>query len=230
MIEEPPLLRILGAGSRNRPNEAQIEAFEGVQTGHICDALGGIAAMDMAIKPLPGVPDRICGPALTADCGPADILALLAALSEVQTGDVLVQATSGWTGCAGIGDMVSGMAKNGGAAGVVTDGCARDLPGIQALDFPVFCAGLNPNSPYGKGPGTVGHPVLVGGRQVDSGDMIVGDQDGVVVVPFAQIDEVLVALEGVRSAEEGLEALVKDGLSVSDDIKELVAGDQVSRT
>jgi len=164
---------------------------------------------------------------LTADCGPADILALLAALSEVQTGDVLVQATSGWTGCAGIGDMVSGMAKNGGAAGVVTDGCARDLPGIQALDFPVFCAGLNPNSPYGKGPGTVGHPVLVGGRQVDSGDMIVGDQDGVVVVPFAQIDEVLVALEGVRSAEEGLEALVKDGLSVSDDIKELVAGDQV---
>jgi len=126
--------------------------------------------------------------------------------------------------------MVSGMAKNGGAAGVVTDGCARDLPGIQALDFPVFCAGLNPNSPYGKGPGTVGHPVLVGGRQVDSGDMIVGDQDGVVVVPFAQIDEVLVALEGVRSAEEGLEALVKDGLSVSDDIKELVAGDQVSRT
>ena len=229
MIEEPPLLRILERGSRNRPTRAQIEAFEGAQTGHVCDALGGIGAMDMAIKPLPGVPVSVCGPALTADCGPADILALLAALTEVQAGDVIVQATGGWTGCAGIGDMVSGMAKNGGAAGFVTDGCARDLPGIQALDFPVFSQGINPNSPYGKGPGAVGYPVLVGGRHVASGDMIIGDQDGVVVVPFAQIDAVLAALEGVRAAEADLEVKVADGLVVFDDIKDLVASDATAR-
>lgn len=230
MIEEPPLLRILGDGSRNRPTKAQIKAFEGAQTGHVCDAMGGGGALDPAIKPLAGVPVALCGPALTADCGPADILALLAALTEVQAGDVLVQATSGWTGCAGIGDMVSGMAKNAGAAGVVTDGCARDLPGIQALDFPLFCAGLNPNSPYGKGPGAVGHPIQIGGRQVCSGDMIIGDQDGVVVVPFAQIDTVLAALDGVRAAEADLEVKVKSGLPVPDDILELVASGSVART
>jgi len=230
MIEEPPLLRILGVGSRNRPTKAQIKAFEGAQTGHVCDAMGGIGALDPGIKPLPGVPFALCGPALTADCGPADILALLAALTEIEAGDVLVQATSGWLGCAGIGDMVSGMAKNGGAAGVVTDGCARDLPGIQALDFPLFCAGLNPNSPYGEGPGSVGHPVQIGGRQVSSGDMVIGDQDGVVVVPFAQIDAVLEALNGVRAAETELEAKVAAGLVSSDDIRDLVASDATARS
>ncbi len=230
MIEEPPLLQVLSRKSRNRPTQTQIDAFRGAQTGHICDAMGGIAAMDMNIKPLPGVPDALCGPALTADCGPADILALTAALSELEAGDVLVQSTGGWLGCAGIGDMVSGMAQNAGAAGVVTDGCARDLPGIQALAFPLFAAGINPNSPYGKGPGAVGHPVQCGGRQVCSGDMIIGDQDGVVVVPFAQIDAVLAALEDVRAAEVELEAKVKAGLSVPDAVQELVSSDAVART
>jgi len=229
MIEEPPLLRILTRGSRNRPTEAQIKAFEGAQTGHICDALGGQGAMDMGVKPLVGTPHSLCGPALTADCGPRDILALLTALGEMDPGDVVMQSTGGWTGCAGIGDMVSGMAKNGGAAGVVTDGCARDLPGIQALDFPLFCRGLSPNSPYSKGPGSVGYPVMMGGVEVSSGDMIVGDQDGVVVVPFAKIDEVIAALEDVRAAETALEHQVKDGLIRADDITDLANGPQTAR-
>ena len=229
MIEEPPLLRILTRSSRNRPTAQQIEAFRGAQTGHVCDAMGGIGAMDMAIKPLPGVPNAICGPALTADCGPAEIKALLASMTEVERGDVLVQATGGWTGCAGIGDLVSGMAKNAGAAGIVTDGCARDLPGIVALSLPVFAAGITPNSPYNKGPGSIGYPVLCGGQQVGSGDMIVGDQDGVVVVPFDQIDAVLTALQAVRAAEADLEAKVKGGLSVMDGIADLVASDAVAK-
>ncbi len=229
MIEEPPLLRVLTRASRTRPTTAQIEAFEGVQTGHICDAMGGHGALDLSIKPLAGVPQTICGPALTADCGPADILALLGALNEVEQGDVIVQATGGWLGCASVGDMVSGMARNGGAAGIVTDGCARDLPGIQALGFPVFAAGITPNSPYGKGPGAVGFPVQIGGRHVASGDMIVGDQDGVVAVPFEDLDQVIAALEGVRSGEAGLEQKVKAGLAVPDDIRDLMASDQVER-
>lgn len=230
MIEEPPLLRILGKGSRLRPSPAQIAAFRGVQTGHLCDAMNGQGAMDLEIKPLPGLPSNICGPALTADCGPADILALLAALSELVPGDVVIQATGGWRGCASVGDMVSGMAKNAGAEGLVTDGCARDLPGIQAVGLPIFCAGLTPNSPYGKGPGAVGHPVEIAGRQVASGDMIVGDQDGVVVVPFDQIDAVLAALDDIRAAELDMERAVKDGLVVPEGIETLLASDAVART
>lgn len=230
MIEVPPTLRILSKGSRNRPTRGQIDAFQGAQTGHVCDAMNGQGALDMAIKPLPGTPHAICGPVLTADCGPGDILALVAALSEVEEGDVLLAATGGWQGCAAYGDMVSAMAKNAGAAGMVADGPARDLAGIQALDFPAFATGLNPNSPYDTGPGAVGYPVQIGGRQVASGDMIIGDQDGVVVVPFAQIDEVIAGLEVVRAAERDLEAKVKAGLAVPDAIADLFQGDAVTRT
>ena len=229
MIEEPPLLRILGRGSRVRPTLAQIEAFRGVPTGHLCDAMNGLGAMGHHIKPLPGVPRKLCGPALTADCGPADILALLGALTEIDPGDVVMQSTGGWMGCASAGDLVSGMIKNCGGAGLVTDGCVRDVAGIQEVGMPVFCAGVTPNSPYGKGPGAVGYPVEMAGRHVVSGDMIVGDADGVVVVPFGDIHRVLATLEGVRSAEASLEAEVKGGLKFADAVRDLVEGDQTDR-
>ena len=191
MIEEPPLLRILTAPKRNRPTPQQIAAFRDVPSGNICDAMGGNGALDMAIKPLPGLPERFCGPALTADNGPADILGLAGALEEAMPGDVIVNAVDGWQGCAALGDMVVGMAKNGGVAALVTDGPARDLAGIVPHGLPVFATGLNPNSPYGKGPGKVGYPVHIGGRRVASGDIVVGDRDGVVVVPFDEIDRII---------------------------------------
>lgn len=229
MIEAPPSLRILTQTSRNRPTKSQVDAFFGCQTGHVTDAMNGVGALDLAIKPLPGTPRSICGPALTADCGPADILALLAALTEVQQGDVLIVATAGWQGCAAFGDMVSYMAKNCGAAGLVADGPARDLAGIQNVGIPAFATGLNPNSPHDSGPGAVGYPVQMGGRQISSGDMIIGDQDGVVVVPYAQIDAVIERLKGVRAAEAELEAKVKAGLKVPDAVIDLVQSDVVER-
>lgn len=229
MIEEPPLVRIRSAARRVRPSLAQIAAFKDVQTGHLCDAMNGSGAMDMAIKPLPGLPGRICGPALTADNGPADVLALFVALAEVQAGDVIVNSFNGFQGCAALGDMVAGMAKNGGAAGIVTDGPARDLVGIQAVGLPVFATGLTPNSPFAKGPAIVGEPVQIGGRQVASGDMIVGDADGVVVVPYDQIDTVLTALDAVRAAEATLEEKVRAGLTCLPATVELLASAQTRR-
>lgn len=229
MIEEPPLLQIRTRKSRNRPTAAQIARFEGALTGNVCDALGGLGALDMAIKPLAGGPFALCGPALTVDCGPADILALTASLGEVQSGDVLIHCVHGHQGCAAVGDLVSGMAKNAGAAGLVTDGPVRDIAGIEALDFPVFATGINPNSPFAKGPGRIGYPVMFGGMTVASGDLIVGDRDGVVVVPYERIDAVADALAQVQAAEAAVEAKVADGQSLSDDMKALLASDAVAR-
>jgi len=229
MIEEPPLLQILSAPKRNAPSPAQLDAFRDVPTGNICDAMGGSGALDMAIKPLPGLPDRFCGPALTADNGPADILALAGALSEAAPGDVIVNAVDGWQGCAALGDMVVGMARNGGVAALVSDGPARDLAGILPHGIPVFATGLNPNSPFGKGPGKVGYPVHIGGRRVASGDIVVGDRDGVVVVPFEEIDQVIKALEAVQTAEAALEARVRDGLSELDAFADILSGSQTRR-
>lgn len=229
MIEEPPLLRILTAPKRNRPTPQQIAAFRDVPTGNICDAMGGNGALDMALKPLPGLPERFCGPALTADNGPADILGLAGALEEAMPGDVIVNAVDGWQGCAALGDMVVGMAKNGGVAALVTDGPARDLAGIVPHGLPVFATGLNPNSPYGKGPGKVGYPVHIGGRRVASGDIVVGDRDGVVVVPFDEIDHIISALKAVQAAETALEAKVQGGLSTLEVFGDLLRSSRTCR-
>ena len=84
------------------------------------------------------------------------------------------------------GDLLLGMARNRGVAGFVTDGLVRDLVGILDVDIPVYCAGLTANSPARDGPGTVGLPIVLGGVRVDSGDIVVGDHERVVIVPLCR--------------------------------------------
>lgn len=212
MIEEPPKLTIRKPA--RRPTAAQIQAFQGMPTGFVVDALGGRGALDASIKPLQA--GHVAGPALTAGNGAADIMATLAALTQLQADDVFVVGFEGFQGCAAVGDRVCGMARNAGAVAVVTDGPVRDLDGIEAVGIPVWCTGVTPNSPYTQGPGEVGLPVNLGGRCIDTGDMIVADRDGVVVVPFDQIDAVIGRLVEVRAAEEALDAEVAQGLAVPD--------------
>ncbi len=211
MIDDAPPIQY-GDTSR-RPGADQVAALTGVPTGHLVDALGGAGALDYRIKPVIGEQDRFCGAALVCDNGPADNLATLAALEHVRAGDVLVAATAGHTGCAVIGDLVLGMARNGGAVGFVTDGCVRDLPGIRAVGLPCHAVGVTPNSPAKAGPGSVGLPTVVGGVVVRTGDIVAADQDGVVIVPFERIDDCIRRLVRVREAEADMEARVRDGLT-----------------
>ncbi|HWX71917.1 MAG TPA: RraA family protein, partial [Xanthobacteraceae bacterium] len=127
-------------------------------------------------------------------------------------GDIVVAATDAFTHTAIAGDLLLGMARNRGVAGFVTDGSVRDLAGVLAVGLPVYCAGLTANSAARNGPGTVGLPIVVGGVAVESGDILVGDRDGVVVVPLKQAQAVLAKLADVRAAEVSLEAKVKAGL------------------
>ena len=228
MIEEPPILTINSAP--RRADAAQIAAFQGVPTGFVVDAMKGGAALDRDIRPILDKAGQIAGSALTADCGPGDILASLAALAVIRPGDIVVAAFGGFQGCAAAGDRLCGMMKNNGAAGFVTDGPVRDHAGIIAIGLPVWATGLTPESPFSKGPGSVGFPVQIGGRQIESGDMIVADCDGVVVVPFARIDAVIAALKSVRHREADLDRQVKDGLRIPPAIAALLDSDAVSRS
>ena len=184
VIDEPPRLTI-----RRRPAAPSAELlrpFLEAPTGWLIDAMSGRGAMDTAIKPLaPEIPAmrRFVGPALTCWCGPNDNLALLAAVSLAEPGDVIVAACEGFTGSGMAGDLVVGMTRNRGAAALVTDGMVRDRDGIVAVGLPVFCRGVTPNSCVRSGPGTVGLPVTAGGVPVATGDLLLGDADGVVVVP-----------------------------------------------
>jgi 4-hydroxy-4-methyl-2-oxoglutarate aldolase len=98
--------------------------------------------------------------------------------------------------------------------GFVTDGCVRDLPGIRMVGLPCYCVGVTPNSPARSGPGTVGHDITLGGHPVASGDVVVADQDGVVIVPRSRLDEVVARLPAIRKAEAEMDQAVRDGLRV----------------
>jgi 4-hydroxy-4-methyl-2-oxoglutarate aldolase len=124
---------------------------------------------------------------------------------------VIMCANEHYTGTAVIGDLAAGMMRNKGVAAFVTDGLARDRSGIVATGLPLFAMGISPNSPASTGPGQVGAPIVLGGVQVCPGDIVVGDADGVVVVPLAQADAVLVRLCTVQATEKTAAESVKAG-------------------
>lgn len=212
MIEEPPKLQI--RANFRRPTTEQVAAFRDIPTGFLCDAMEGQGALCQSIQHIAGgrdLPTHAYGPALVADNGPAEILATMGAMHIAQPGDIIVAAVHGHKDCAAAGDRFCGMMRNKGVAGFVTDGTMRDYDGIIAAGLPAWCAGLSPNSPYSNGPGKAGFGAVVGGRYIESGDMIVADRDGVVVVPFDRIDAVIAQLEAIKALEDSLDAKVRDG-------------------
>ena len=225
MIKDPPILTIRRAFPR--PAAELVARFRGAMTGHVVDAMGGSGALDWRIKPLDHHRASFCGTAVTCDAGPADNLALFGALQVLEPGDVIMLATGGSMAAAVTGDLAVGMARNAGCAALVTDGAVRDTTGIVDVGLPVFCAGVTPNSPSRNGPGTVGQAIVIGGRSVMSGDIVLGDGDGVVVVPLALAEEVLRKLAEVRAAEALLEAKVKAGLRMPDFAATLLASDRI---
>ena len=230
MIENPPLIQIKKKSSRKKPSQEQIDGFKNIPTGFICDALNGYAALDPSIKPL-SIPGKkvkqIVGPALTVFSGAADVLGMAIALSEIQPGDIVVNGVSGFQGTAAVGDRIAGMIKNNGGIGLVTDGPMRDLDGIIETGLDCFCTGLNPNSPFNSGPAKIGFPINIGGTTVSSGDIIVADSDGVTVIPFDKIDEVLKKLDRIIEVESAMDKQVSEGLKISQKALDYLKSDQV---
>jgi regulator of RNase E activity RraA len=214
MITDPPVLTIRRGFAR--PPADLLEGFRGVPTGYLVDAMGGRGCLPHVIRPLFPERSALFGVAVTCHAGPADNLALFGALDLAEKGDVIVAATDGFAGTSVTGDLVLGMARNKAVAGFVTDGLVRDIAGIEAVGLPVYSAGVTANSPARNGPGTAGLPVVLGDVPVRSGDILVGDRDGVVVVPLDRASEVLSMLPAIRSAEQDLDAKVRGGLAMPD--------------
>ena len=155
------------------------------------------------------------------------MLGMSIALSEIQPGDIVVNGVSGFQGTAAVGDRIAGMIKNNGGIGLVTDGPMRDLEGIIKTGLNCFCTGLNPNSPYNSGPAKIGYPTEIGGKTIHSGDIIVADADGVTVVPFNKIDEVIEKLDRIIELENAMDEKVKNGLKISQKALNYINSDQV---
>lgn len=220
MLHNPPLLTI-HRGSQ-RPTAEVVALFKGAQTSHLCDAMDGRGALDYRIKPLDPSQSVFAGPAVTAHAYPADIVGMFGAVSEAQPGDVIVVANDGYTETAVTGDLAVGMMRNKGVAAFVTDGLARDKAGILETGVPVFCQGISPNSPGTYGKGTVGIPVTLGGVTVSPGDILVGDADGVVVIPLSRAEAVAKRLAEIQAAEATTVKRVAEGMTMAPALEPII--------
>jgi 4-hydroxy-4-methyl-2-oxoglutarate aldolase len=209
--------------SWDRPQAALLDRFRDRPSGNVSDAAGRAGALAPNVKAV--TPDRrFVGAALTVDCGRHDNLAFWAALDSVQAGDVMMVATHGHDGCAVVGDLIISFARNRGAAAVVTDGMVRDAEALAGIGLPVFAAGIRPSGPTKRGPGSVGLPVWVAGQRVEAGDVVVGDADGVVVVPQAMLAQAADELDRIAEKEAGMEADGKAGKPSPRNIDSFLAG------
>jgi regulator of RNase E activity RraA len=156
------------------------------QAAILADVNGRRGALNGRIRPVNNRM-KVAGTAFTVEVRPGDNLMIHAAISLARPGDVLVIDGKGDLGAALMGTIMMTACKQLGLAGVVIDGAARDTLEIEEMGFPVFAAGTNPNGPTKNVPGRIGHPVSVGGVTVRSGDFVLGDADGVVVIEREQI-------------------------------------------
>ncbi|MEZ5825906.1 MAG: RraA family protein [Geminicoccaceae bacterium] len=225
MIHEPPLLRI--KRRFDRPAKALRDRLAAANSCWIGDALEGRAGMNVSIKSLGTGPVPFCGPAITCVTGVNANVALSAAISMAEAGDVIVVANEAFDGAAVIGDVLAGMAKNRGVAGIVIDGVARDLVGLKEIGLPIFARGVTLNSCVRMGIGTVGLPVQAGGQRVCSGDFIYADDDGVAVIPQELLERTADRIDEIAAAEKGIVQRVRDGLDRPDFLDDLLNSDRV---
>lgn len=225
MLKEPPILTIRRVWQR--PDAFTIGRLQGVQTGQAVDAMQGRGALDAAIKAIDPANAMFIGTALPCETGPNDNLAILGAVALAKPGDVIMAASEGFTQSAVVGDNVALAAKMKGVAAIVIDGMARDLAGLVPVGLPVFARGITPNSCVKSGPGKVGLPVVIGGTLVEPGDLVIGDADGVVVLPRKHLHTILPLIEEVQAAEAATQGKIKNGFTNLGGIEDLLVSDRV---
>jgi regulator of RNase E activity RraA len=164
--------------------EVEIELWRAIPVAIAVD-LSPESQIDPAIRPInpPGKQPRLFGLAVTVACTPPDFGAVVHALEHVGRGQVLMIAAGGDAVTAMIGEILSGHLRNRGAAGVVCDGAIRDVATLSGWpDFAAFSRSITPRGPTSAAHGTINAPVTIGGRKVTAGDLVIGDDDGLVAL------------------------------------------------
>lgn len=204
------------------------EALDLADYGHVSSGTIGHALdhgfLDWEIQSLVR-PVRVLGRAMTVSCQPTDNSTVVQALARAEPGDVLVIARHGDRRHACWGGILSLAAQAKGIAGVIVDGAATDWAEIQELRFPVFCRNLSSLTTRKRDlPGTVGEPIVCGGALVRRGDIVLGDEDGVVVVEAEAAAEVLAAAARQEAKEERMKQLLRSGMTLAEMRVALAAG------
>ncbi len=214
-MREVPGLADAGPGARTAPPWARadprtVEGLRALPATTVADAMHRLGAMDGGIRPLwPGA--RLAGTALTVWVRSGDNLRIHHALDHARPGDVVVVNGQGSLAHALFGELMATRAHALGVVGLVVDGAVRDLAPLERLGFAVFGRGASGNGPGKEGTGEVGYPVACGGVVCGAGDVVLGDGDGVVVVPRADAPAVLEAARMLCAREAVLRAQAREG-------------------
>jgi RraA family protein len=195
----------------DRPPREVIDGLGEFETPAISDLMNRLYTMSTSIRNVSLPHLRVVGPACTVRVFPGDNLMVHASLDVAAPGDIVVVDAGGSSMNAVLGDLVSTKARHRGLGGFVVDGFVRDLPGILELEFPVFARGVTPIGPLHRGPGEVNYAIQCGGIVVHPGDIIVGDLNGVVVVPQEIAVNLLGRLRERRTIESEYVAAVARG-------------------
>ncbi|MDQ0147793.1 methyltransferase [Pseudarthrobacter niigatensis] len=185
-----------------RPDQGIVDRLAKLPAANIGDAMDRLGVADSAIQAVwPGA--KLAGPAFTVWTRPGDNKGIHAALQLARPGDVIVVAGGADQSRALLGELIGERAINLGLAGFALDGAARDAEALGEIGMPVFARATSPAGPYKDGPFRLGTAVAFGGVPVLPGDVIVGDSDGVVVIPRDQAAAVAEAAEAVFADETG---------------------------
>ncbi len=198
-------------GDIERPPADLIERFRAHDVAKVADAMGGYGIVDPKIKP---VADGmyVVGPAVTVLTRPGDALYVIRACDVAQPGDVIVISGGGCADLAVLGDGISYYMQTARqVAGVVADAAVRDVKGIRKLGFPTFARGVTVRFGGAQGPGAINVPIACGGVPVNPGDIVMGDDDGVVVVPREDAERVADATDARLAGESRRRQLVDEG-------------------
>jgi regulator of RNase E activity RraA len=193
---------------------AEIARWRPVPVSVAVDLARDVGQIDPAIRPLKpaGQQPRLFGRAVTVRCEPPDFGAVLHAMDVVGEGDVLVIAAAGHAETAMIGEIVSGHLRRRGVAGVVCDGAIRDVGTLAAWsDFSVYTRFITPRGPSSAARGAVNAPVVIGGQLVTPGDLIIGDDDGLVALGPDSIRNRIGDAEAKLALETQWETKLQDG-------------------
>ena len=205
-------------GSPPRLDAALVSRFRGIASPNLADAMGRFNFMDPGILSRTGLP--LCGLAVTVNARPADNLMVHKALQVASPGDVIVVNTCGNTTSAVFGELMCNTAVAAKLGGIVVDGAIRDVDGLAALAFPAFSRSVSAGGCDKDGPGEINVPISCGGVVVSPGDIVVGDRDGVVVVPRADAPEVLSLVQALVERETKRVAEIKSGVLFRAEIDE----------
>ena len=206
--------------SPQRVDTSVLDRFRGLASSNLADAMGRFNFMDAGIRSRSGFP--MCGLAVTVNARPADNLMIHKALQVAQPGDVVIVNTCGNTTSAVFGELMCTTAAAAKLGGIVVDGAIRDVDGITTLGFPAYSRTVCPGGCDKDGPGEINVPISCGGTVVMPGDIIVGDDDGIAVVPRDHAEDVLTLVQELMERERKRIAEIQAGTLFRPDVDDLL--------